>query len=192
MVDSTPTGVGAAVDDQIDAAAHVGEHMLREWSARHGRSGLPTAPPPAGRSDARIFCATACAGTRTAMLSRPAVASSATVQPAALGSTSVSGPGQNAGGEPRRIGIEARQLARRREIDHMRDQRIERRPALGRVEPRHRRAIGGVGAEPVNGLGGEGDKPAGRETRAPHPRSRRRRRRRRVSTIGAVIAELSA
>ena len=34
-------------------------------------------------------------GTRTAMLSRPAVASSATAQPARFFSTSVSGPGQN-------------------------------------------------------------------------------------------------
>ena len=29
MVDSTPTGVGAAVDDQVDAAAQIGEHVLR-------------------------------------------------------------------------------------------------------------------------------------------------------------------
>ena len=37
---------------------------------------------------------------------------------------------------------------------------MKRRPALGGVEPRHRLAIGGVGAEPVNRLGWEGDEPA--------------------------------
>ena len=43
------------------------------------------------------------------MLSRPAVASSLTVQSSAFGSTSVSGPGQNACGEPRRVGVELRE-----------------------------------------------------------------------------------
>ena len=36
-------------------------------------------------------------------------------------------------------------------------------PALGRVEPRHGLAVGGVGAEPVDGLGRKRDQPAGRE-----------------------------
>ena len=40
--------------------------------------------------------ATGWAGTRTAMVSSPAVARSATAQSVVLGSTSVSGPGQNA------------------------------------------------------------------------------------------------
>ena len=42
----------------------------------------------------------------------------------------------------------------------MRDQRIERRPALGGVEPRDGGAVGGVGAEPVDGLGRERDQAA--------------------------------
>jgi hypothetical protein len=51
-------------------------------------TGLPKA--------ARISRATLWDGTRRAIVSSPAVAKSATVQPAALGRTSVSGPGQNA------------------------------------------------------------------------------------------------
>ncbi len=64
-------------------------------------------------------------------------------------------------GEPRGFGGELRQRVRRGKIGHMRDQRVERRPPLGRIEPRHRLAIAGVGAEPVNRLGRKGDEPAG-------------------------------
>ncbi len=42
----------------------------------------------------------------------------------------------------------------------MGDQRIEARPPLGRIEPRHCLAIGGVGAEPVDRLGRKGDEQA--------------------------------
>ena len=45
----------------------------------------------------------------------------------------------------------------------MGDQRIECGPALGLVKPRDRLAVGGVGAEAVNGLGRKGDQAAGRE-----------------------------
>ena len=61
------------------------------------------------------------------------------------------------------VGIEARQRPRRRQIGHVRDQRIERRPALGLIEPRDGPAVGGVGAEAVNRLGRKGDQPAGLE-----------------------------
>ncbi len=97
------------------------------------------------------------------MLSRPAVASSATGHPAAFGSTSVSGPGQNASASRAASASKSRQRLRRREIGDVGDQRIEGRPALGRVKPRDRLAIGGVGAEPVNGLGRKRDQAAGRE-----------------------------
>ena len=43
----------------------------------------------------------------------------------------------------------------------MGDQRIECRPALGLVEARDGAAVGGVGAEAVDGLGRKGDEPAG-------------------------------
>ncbi len=42
----------------------------------------------------------------------------------------------------------------------MRDQRVEGGPPLGGVEPGHGAGVGGVGAEPINRLGGEGDEPA--------------------------------
>ena len=46
------------------------------------------------------------------------------------------------------------------EIGDMHDQRIEQRAALGGEDRGHRFAIGGVGAQAVNRLGGEGDQPA--------------------------------
>ena len=42
----------------------------------------------------------------------------------------------------------------------MGDERIEARPALGGIDPRDRRRRGGVGAEPIDGLGRKGDEPA--------------------------------
>ena len=96
------------------------------------------------------------------MVSRPAVASSATGQSGARGSTSVSGPGQKRS-EPLGGGIEPREPARAGNVAHVRDQRIERGPALGGIEARHRLAVGRIGAEPIDGLGREGDEPAGRK-----------------------------
>ena len=94
------------------------------------------------------------------MLSRPAVASSATGQPARFFSTSVSGPGQNAAASFSAAASNTARRLRGGEIEHMRDQRIERRPALGGVEPRDRGAVGGVGAEAVDRLGRERDQAA--------------------------------
>ena len=72
--------------------------------------------------------------------------------------------GQGAGPELRRqplgIGVENRQFPRGRDIGDMRDQRIEGRPALGLIEPRHRLAVAGIGAEPVDGLGRKRHQPA--------------------------------
>ena len=56
--------------------------------------------------------------------------------------------------------IEARERARRGGVANMRDQRIERGSALGVVKTRDRRAVGGIGAEPINGLGRKRDEPA--------------------------------
>ena len=119
--------------------------------------------------------ATGWLGTRTAMVSRPAVASSATGQSARLGSTSVSGPGQNAAREPLGGSVEAREPRAALGVGDVGDQRIERRPALGVVEARDRRAVGGVGAQPVDGLGRKGDEAAGGEQCAPHVRRPARR-----------------
>ena len=46
------------------------------------------------------------------------------------------------------------------EIADMGDQRIEGGPALGLIEPRDRRGVGGVGAEAIDGLGREPDQAA--------------------------------
>ena len=132
-------------------AAVVGE----TWPERLA-DGATTAPPKARRS----ACATGCAGTRSATLSSPAVARSHTVQPAAFGSTSVSGPGQNASASASAVASNRAMRARRVEARDMGDQRVERRPALGGVEPRHRRRIGGIGAEPVDGFGRKCDQAA--------------------------------
>ena len=62
--------------------------------------------------------------------------------------------------ERKRRGIETGDPVRGFEIADMHDQRIEGGPALGAVEPRDRFRIGGVGAEPVDCLGGERDQAA--------------------------------
>ena len=110
--------------------------------------------------------ATGCAGIRIATVSSPAVARSATAQSGVLGSTSVSGPGQNASASAVAVGVKTGDLPRRGEIADMGDQRIEGRPALGLVEAGDRGRIGGIGAEAVDGLGRERDQPAlGQATR---------------------------
>jgi hypothetical protein len=47
--------------------------------------------------------------------------------------------------------------SRRRETGDMRDQRVEAGPAFGGVNSRDRLAARRVGAEPIDGLGREGD-----------------------------------
>lgn len=72
--------------------------------------------------------------------------------------------GQGAGperlGEASGIGVEDPLGKGCVEIGQVRDQGIEARALLGGVDPRHRRRIAGIGTEPVDGLGGEGDEPA--------------------------------
>ena len=109
--------------------------------------------------------ATSWLGTRTAMLSRPAVASSATAQPARFFSTSVSGPGQNFAASRLAAASNTASRSAASEVGHMGDQRVERGAALGGVEPRDRLAVGRVGAEPVDRLGRERHQPAGGKAR---------------------------
>ena len=135
-------------------AARVGE----TWPERLAE-GATIGPPNAASSAAPAGCA----GTRSATLSRPASASSATGQSGRLGSTSVRGPGQNAAASRSASALKRPSRARRGEVRHMGDQRVEHRPALGGIEPGHRLAVAGVGAEPIDGLGRKGDQPAGGE-----------------------------
>ena len=135
----------------------------RRWSARRGRSGWRRAPPPAGRAragcrappDGRAPAPRCCRGRRS-RARRPG-------SRRASRSTSVSGPGQNAAAS--RSAAASNTASRRAagDVGDVRDQRIERRPALGGVEPRDRRAVGGVGAEPIDRLGRERDQAAVRE-----------------------------
>ena len=120
--------------------------------------------------------ATGWAGTRTATVSSPAVARSATAQSADFGSTSVSGPGQNASASAVAGCVETGNPPGGGEIADMGDQRIEGGPALGLIKPGDRGRIGGVGAEAIDGLGRERDQPAfGKAAAGLRPRQPRRR-----------------
>jgi len=70
-------------------------------------------------------------------------------------------PGPEARGQRLGAGIEARDTARRRHVGHVRDERIEPRPALGLVERRHGPRIRRIGRQAVNRLGRYDDQPAG-------------------------------
>ena len=56
--------------------------------------------------------------------------------------------------------VEVRERARRGSVADVGNQRIERRAAFGLIETSDRLGVGGVGAEPVDGLGREGDEAA--------------------------------
>ena len=95
MVDSTPTGQGPAsitMSMRPRRSASTWAALVGETWPERLAEGATTGPSKAA-SKAR---ATGCAGTRTATLSSPASARSATPQSGRFGSTSVSGPGQNA------------------------------------------------------------------------------------------------
>ena len=110
-------------------AAVVGE----TWPDRLA-DGATTGPPNARRMPR----ATGWAGIRIATVSSPAVARSATAQSAVFGSTSVSGPGQNASASAVACGVETGDFPRGVEVADMGDQRIEGGPALGLIEPGNR------------------------------------------------------
>ena len=138
-------------------------------SARRGRSGWPTAPPPVRRRPRAAHARPGAPARARAIVSSPASARSATPQCGCFGSTRVSGPGQKAAASFSAVGVEVGEAARRRGIGDMRDQRVEGRPALGGVEPGDGLAIAGIGAEAVDGLGRKRDQPA-------WPQAARRRR----------------
>ena len=170
MVDSTPTLVGPAVDDQVDASVEIGAHMRGESSARHGRTDWPRARPPARRT----------LSADRARSGGPARAPRSSRARRSRAPTPGNHPlrqhqGQRAG--PEHAGEQLCSSEKRASasaaprVRHMRDQRIEARAAFGRIKPRDRRAIGGVGAEAVDRLGRERHQPAVGE----HARRRRDR-----------------
>ena len=188
MVDSTPTLAGPPSMIRSMRPSRSAQHMLRRRSARHGRTDWPTARPPACRTPSADRARPVWSGTRTAIESSPAVASSDTGQPSAFGSTSVSGPGQNTPASSLASSEKRASASAALRVRHMRDQRIEARAALGRIEPRDRFAVGGVGAEAVDRLGRKRDQPAVRRARARPPRSRRGSRRANVSPLRRALA----
>ena len=77
------------------------------------------------------------------------------------GSTSVSGPGQKrAASAARALVVGDRHPVERGRLRQVDDQRVERRPRLHLEDARDRARVEGVGAEAVDGLGGEGDEAA--------------------------------
>ena len=165
MVDSTPTGVGPPSTirsmrprrSASTCCAVVGE----TWPERLA-DGATTGRPNAARMSRATGCPAParrwCRGRR--WQARPPG------NRRAFGSTSVSGPGQNAAASRSAAASKRASARAAASVGDMGDQRIERRAALGGVEPRDRLAVGGVGAEPVDGLGRKRDQPAGRSTRA--------------------------
>ena len=101
-----------------------------------------------------------CAGTRNATLASPARARSQTVVGGRGRDDERQGTGPEGASERERRLVEAPFGASRLEARHMRDQRIEFRPALRRVERGDGARVRRVGAEPVDGLGREGDEAA--------------------------------
>ena len=152
----------AAIDDQIDAAAQVGEHVrgagrrdvagaIGRWRHHRPAEGARAmrAPPDAPARAPRRCRA------------RP-VARSATRAIRLLWQHQRQRPRPERRRQPFGGGVEdARARARGVDVGDMGDQRIEGRPALGRIEPGDGLAVAGVGAEPVDGLGRKRDQPAG-------------------------------
>ena len=73
-----------------------------------------------------------------------------------------------------RFGRELADPLRRGQIGHVDDQRVEARPALGRIDPRHGFRIGRIRGEAVDGLGRHRDRLAGKRSAAPLRRLPRR------------------
>ena len=81
-----------------------------------------------------------------------------------LASTSVSGPGQSRSASLRAYpGICSAHCVQVHRTADVHDQRVIRGPALGGVDPGHRRRVAGVRAETVDRLGGQPDQAALRE-----------------------------
>ena len=104
--------------------------------------------------------AAGCDGARSATLSSPALTSSDSGEFLRRGSTRVSGAGPELLRQRLGAGRKFHMAAGFFQVGDMHDQGIEQRPALGGENRGHRLAVGGVGAQAVNRLGGEGDQAA--------------------------------
>ena len=157
MVDSKPERAWPAIENEIDAARRGRPAHAARWSARRARAvgggrndGLAGAQAGRGRQDGAGHAPRWC---RARRLPVPPPGSGRLRQH----------QGQRA--RPER-GQSFRGVVNDRScgpppIVHMRDQRIEGRPALGGVEPRDRFAIGRIGAKAVDRLGRKRHQSAG-------------------------------
>ena len=176
MVDFDADRAGAGVDDQIDAAAQIGEHMrgagrrnvagaVGRW--RHHR-------PAEGRQQrARDRVRRHAHGDAVEPGEREIGRPGSPAASAAPGSAAPARTPRQASRPPRRSGRGRRAAATSATCAIS---GLNAGPALGGIEPRHRLAIAGVGAEPVDGLGRERRPARRRRGSAPPPRSSSRHR----------------
>ena len=149
-----------AIDDEIDAAAEVGLHV-RRLGRRHMAGAVCRRRHHRSAERRENIAGDGVVGNahRDAVETGRRQCRHRTI--GRLGQDERQRPRPEGVGEPRRIGIKARQRLRRWAIDNSGDQRIERRPALGLVDARDRPPGGRIGAEAVDRLGRERDQPAG-------------------------------
>ena len=149
----------AAVDDQIDAAVEIGPHMRRR-RGRHVAGAVCRRRddwPPEGAQN--VLC-DGMPGNAHGNAIETGRCQAGNGAAGSFGQHKRERSWPKGLGERRGIPIEARERLRRLGIANVRDERIEGRAALGFVKPRHGLAIGCVGAEAVNGLGGKSDEAA--------------------------------
>ena len=153
----------AGIDDEVDAAAQIGEHVgatCRRYMAgaiRRGRNdrsaeggeqcvrdrmrghahrdGVEPGQGKVGDAATELLCEHECQWPRPKRSCQL-----------------FGGVGQDAGG------------ARGIDVGDVGNQRIESRPSLGRIEPRNSLAVTGIGTQAVDGFGRERDQPAGGKT----------------------------
>ena len=151
MVDSSADRRCAAIDDEIDAAAQVGEHMggggRRDVTGTVGRRRHDR--PGERRQD---FLRHRVLRHAHGDAVEPGRGQCGDTAAARLRQHQRQRPRPERRGEPRRIGVEARQRRRGGTIGDVGDQRIEGRPALGFIEAGDGEGVGRIGAEAVNRL----------------------------------------
>ena len=161
-MDSSPTAVGAAVEHEIDAAGEVGRTcaavVVETWPERLA-DGATTGPPNALSSARAVGCRRH--AQRNGVEAGGGKVGHRTAGRARQHQRQRSRPERRR--QSLRRAVEHAERARRAHVGDMRDQRIERRPPLGGVEPRHGGTVGGIGTEAVHGLSRKRDQAASGE-----------------------------
>ena len=152
------------VEDQIDAPAKIGQDMRgRGRTDAAGTVGRRRDQRRARRRDQR---------TRDRMVRRahrdgvePGAGEVADPPPPRDRRDQGQRPGPERLRQRQRIGVENHLARRVLDAEHMGDQRVERRPALGGVDRRDGARVGGVGGQPVDRLRRHRDEAAGAQNR---------------------------